>query len=112
MRTDNVASLGHVCTAAEEEGKAVLQEAKRRVEEAGFSPPETQLIYGSAKQQLYDYIAHEKFSLVLVASQGKGALKRFFVGSVCDYLIHNVDTPVLVIKPSKQDIAATDEAAS
>jgi len=36
--------------------------------------------------------------VVIVASRGMGAIKRAFLGSTSDYLVHSLDVPVLVVK--------------
>ena len=39
--------------------------------------------------------------MVIVGSHGVGGIKRFFSESTCDYLLHHLNIPVLVVKDPK-----------
>jgi len=61
----------------------------------------------SAKQRITKYIENSGASMVVVASRGAGALGRAFVGSFSDYLVHQVDVPVLVAKTNGLKLKAS-----
>jgi len=53
----------------------------------------------SPKQVIQDHCDKtEGAAMLIVSSRGAGALGRAFVGSVSDYLVHNVKIPVVVVK--------------
>mmetsp|Transcript_30238 Transcript_30238/g.48477 ORF Transcript_30238/g.48477 Transcript_30238/m.48477 type:complete len:226 (-) Transcript_30238:34-711(-) len=58
----------------------------------------------SIKHAILENIEKHKPQLVVLCSRGMGALGRAFVGSVCDYLVHNSPSPVVVVKPKKDVI--------
>jgi nucleotide-binding universal stress UspA family protein len=47
--------------------------------------------------------------LIALATQGRGGLKRLFVGSVADKVLRGSDTAVLVRRPVGESAAASDE---
>lgn len=46
-----------------------------------------------------DYARRNNFDLVVVNSQGKGAFKRFLLGSVAEQIARETLSPVMVVKP-------------
>ena len=43
----------------------------------------------------------EKANIVVLGSRGQGAMRRTFLGSVSDYVVHHSHTPVCVVPPEK-----------
>lgn len=41
----------------------------------------------------------ERADIVLVGSHGRGAVERFFIGSVSDHVVRHAPCPVLVVRP-------------
>ncbi|KAJ3255776.1 universal stress protein [Boothiomyces macroporosus] len=70
----------------------VLQDKKVHVK--GIS------IVGDPRHGLTDYIAEHKPDLVVLASQGKSALKAAYLGSVSNYLLHHSKSAVTIIPHS------------
>ncbi|KAJ3255777.1 hypothetical protein HK103_006035 [Boothiomyces macroporosus] len=54
-------------------------------------------IVGDARQTLIEYIQNHKPDLVVMASQGKSALRAAYIGSVSTYLIHHSTSAVAII---------------
>ncbi len=43
--------------------------------------------------------AEHKVNLIIIGSRGLGAIKRTFLGSVSDYIVHNASVPVAIVPP-------------
>ncbi len=59
------------------------------------------------------YAESSGIDLIVIASHGRGGLKRITLGSVTDYLVRNTRLPVLVVKPHAtfgSSVPGTDEA--
>lgn len=44
-------------------------------------------------------VAEHKVNLIVIASRGLGVLKRTFLGSISDYVVHNTHVPVAIVPP-------------
>ena len=53
---------------------------------------------GDPGQSIVDAAASEQVDLVVVGSHGRGAVGRFFVGSVSEFVVRNASCPVLVVR--------------
>jgi len=53
---------------------------------------------GDPGQSIVDAAVAEQVDLVVVGSHGRGAVGRFLVGSVSDYVVRNAPCPVLVVR--------------
>ena len=42
-------------------------------------------------------------SCVVMAPHGKGRVKEFFVGSVCNHCLHGCDAPLVLVRPERAD---------
>lgn len=48
---------------------------------------------------LAEYVQSSGVDLVVMATHGRGAMSRFWLGSVADYLLRHLDIPLLLIRP-------------
>ena len=53
---------------------------------------------GDPGQSIVDAATSEQVDLVVVCSHGRGAVGRFFVGSVSEFVVRNARCPVLVVR--------------
>lgn len=53
---------------------------------------------GDPGQSIVDAAASEQVDLVVVGSHGRGAVGRFFIGSVSEFVVRNARCPVLVVR--------------
>jgi nucleotide-binding universal stress UspA family protein len=53
---------------------------------------------GDPGQSIVDAAASEQVDLIVVGSHGRGAVGRFFVGSVSEFVVRNAGCPVLVVR--------------
>ena len=62
-------------------------------------PAVTVMEEGAAGPALTAYAEQNSVDLIVMASHGRGGLKRISLGSVTDFVIRNTHVPVLVVKP-------------
>ena len=53
---------------------------------------------GDPREEIVAKVEEEKADIVVCGSRGMGALKRAFVGSVSDYLVHHCHCNVVIAK--------------
>lgn len=58
---------------------------------------------------LAQYVREMGIDLVVIATHGRGGIKRAWLGSVADYLIRNLEVPVLLVRP-REGQSAPDRA--
>jgi nucleotide-binding universal stress UspA family protein len=82
-----------------EEGRIILQKAKRNVESAGVDYQQ-KIIKGIPGNAISDFANRDKnrFDLIVMGSRGRGGLKEAFLGSVSNHVMHKSKIPVLVVK--------------
>jgi len=67
--------------------------------------PTVTVMRGISTREICDYVANHKADLLVMASRGLGAVKRFFLGSVSGYCAHNAKVPILIVKDDAYDEA-------
>ncbi|XP_063716650.1 uncharacterized protein LOC134844099 [Symsagittifera roscoffensis] len=50
--------------------------------------------------QLVEFIQNKKAEIVVMGNRGLGKLKRTFLGSVSDYVLHNSGVAVMIVPPT------------
>jgi nucleotide-binding universal stress UspA family protein len=81
------------------EVKKMMADAKKTSTENSVSFKE-KLMQGDVGYNLIK-LAHDKkenFSLIVMGSRGRSAVKELFLGSVSNYVIHSSKIPVLIVK--------------
>lgn len=76
--------------------RGVLKRAEERAHAGGIRRVATQLLEGSAVDQILGYIAREPPNLLVVGARGLSATGRFILGSVSTGLMHHATCPVLI----------------
>lgn len=61
---------------------------------------------GDAREAITDKVKEVNPDTVVVGSRGLGALKRTFIGSTSDYLVHHLECPVIIVKVKDEDLGA------
>ncbi|KAK9105767.1 hypothetical protein Scep_022611 [Stephania cephalantha] len=59
---------------------------------------ETMSLVGDPKEAICEAVEKFKVELLVLGNQGKGTLKRTFLGSVSNYCVQHANCPVLVVK--------------
>ncbi len=78
-----------------------LANCAARLEEGGFAGVTQQLLFGEVVEQIAAHAEDNAFGLVVLATHGRGALSRLWLGSVSDALVRRLTVPVLLIRPTE-----------
>ncbi len=84
--------------------RAAEQEYLRRIKDSlratqGLRVDEVAL-HGVVGPALAEYVREVNASMVVLATHGRGGVKRAWLGSVADYLIRHLSVPVLMVRPA------------
>ena len=61
--------------------------------------PSYELIVGDARTALIETAQQTHSDLIVMATHGRGAFSRFWLGSVADHVMRHATVPVLLIRP-------------
>jgi nucleotide-binding universal stress UspA family protein len=75
-----------------------------RLKEGGFSPVGYTLLDGEVAEMIALHAEDNAFGLVVLATHGRGAVSRLWLGSVSDALVRRLTVPVLLIRPSEESV--------
>jgi len=92
---------------SEELTEAFREEAKENLERTaralgGPADPNRRVEYGDAAAEICRVAEDEQFDVIVVGSHGSGFVKRVFLGSVSQQLLHHAPCPVLVVRASSR----------
>lgn len=91
--------IGSVNKEWDKEIKKIMLDAKSLSTKSGINLNE-KLMHGDVGYNLIK-LAHdkkEKFSIIIMGSRGRSAIKELFLGSVSNYIVHSSKIPVLIVK--------------
>jgi len=91
--------------------QAYLADLTRRVQESGPIQVRSALADGAVAEALKSYASQFEVDLVVMSTHGRGAMGRFWLGSVADELVRVLPRPVLLVGPhqGKPDLHHTIE---
>lgn len=78
-----------------------LANCAARLEEGGFTGVTRKLLEGDVVEQIACHAEDNAFGLVVLATHGRGAISRLWLGSVSDALVRRLTVPVLLIRPTE-----------
>ncbi len=78
-----------------------LANCAARLAEGGFAGVTHQLLEGDVVEQIARHAEDNAFGLVVLATHGRGAISRLWLGSVSDALVRRLTVPVLLIRPAE-----------
>ncbi|GFN40405.1 MAG: universal stress protein [Marine Group I thaumarchaeote] len=54
--------------------------------------------FGDPGYMITKFAEHNKHNLIVIGARGMGSVKRIFLGSVSNYVLHKSKVPVLIVK--------------
>ncbi|KAK4474517.1 hypothetical protein MN116_001664 [Schistosoma mekongi] len=84
-----------------ESGRALREKFFTRCEENGLTARFTIHVGTKPGENIVRLANENEVNLVIIGNRGIGTVKRTFLGSVSDHVLHNVNVPVIVIPPPK-----------
>ncbi len=93
----------YVTTQLEQEGRCILDEEARRIEDAGGTLAGTHLREGRTEEEIVGLAKELGVDLVVVGSRGLGPAKRLAVGSVSEGVIKLAPCSVLVMRNAEKE---------
>jgi len=90
---------GKVMQALEEEATDYLKQTAKLFEEKGILVSTT-MIMGSPATEILKYIEKQKVDLVIMSTHGRAGFGRWILGSVENKILHSVEIPLLIVRPS------------
>jgi len=94
-----VAIMDSVDLHMRQDERAYLADAARRLRDAGPVSVETALMDGQVVPALREYAQQRLIDLVVMSTHGRGALGRFWLGSVADELMSELPRPTILVHP-------------
>jgi nucleotide-binding universal stress UspA family protein len=89
--------------------QAYLQGLVQRLQIGEHGPITSVLLDGPVATALHDHALAIHADLIVMTTHGRGALSRFWLGSVADKLVHQALMPVLLVRPQEQAPDLTQE---
>ena len=79
-----------------ERAKEYLEMVSVELQNAGINVV-TAIGEGAADEQIVNYAKENNIDLIVMSTHGHGGIRRLFVGSVTDRVVHSGEKPVLVV---------------
>jgi len=80
-----------------EQGKKLVAATKSKLQEAGYKAS-TIVETGDVRVKLIDLAAEWKADLIVLGSHGHGAIRRFLLGSVAEFVARNASCSVEIVR--------------
>jgi nucleotide-binding universal stress UspA family protein len=85
--------------------RAYLRGIQAKLREGGMRLSSAVTLTGAAGPALAQYVRELGIDLVVMATHGRGGIRRAWLGSVADQLIRNLEIPVLLVRPPETGAA-------
>jgi nucleotide-binding universal stress UspA family protein len=93
------AEAATVDVSVQERERTYLAATASRLDPSGQIGPDLVLLEGQPGEALAAELERHPAGLVVMATHGRGAVSRMWIGSVADYLIRHVHAPILLVRP-------------
>ncbi|KAL7746546.1 hypothetical protein RI367_008073 [Sorochytrium milnesiophthora] len=101
IRGDIVTAVTEIEDAARQASHRLLQHYGVDLKQKGFNV-RAFAIRGDPRTEIVRKAIEMRANLLVMGSRGLGPIKRAFVGSVSDYVVHNAPCAVLVVRPEDE----------
>ncbi len=88
-----------------------LDDVVERLHDRGLRATGVAVVGWSTVDSLLDVARPEHIALVVLATHGRGGLRRLALGSVADKLVRGADVPVLVFRPAGRGTTKTQSSS-
>ncbi|KAH3880614.1 hypothetical protein DPMN_004533 [Dreissena polymorpha] len=95
--TGDVTAITLMMREEEEKEKALLERLAKKLKDGGIGG-KVKSVAGRPGEVIVTVADEEKALFVICGSRGKGTLRRTFLGSISDYVLHHSHAPVLICK--------------
>jgi nucleotide-binding universal stress UspA family protein len=95
---------------ARSDAERYLEQCGTQVTKSAAAPPDTVVIEGSPLEKIKEAATSWNADLIVMATHGRGAFDRAWLGSVADALARDSTTPVMLIRVQDQDRLVAPEA--
>jgi nucleotide-binding universal stress UspA family protein len=92
-----------------ERERVYLDDITRRVRERAPVPVRSSLPTGNVADELIEAARQNVADLIVMTTHGRGALSRFWLGSVADEIVRRGPAPVLLVRPPEGPVDITVE---
>lgn len=96
-------------SALRQQEEEYLQSAANRIAERAGLQARTELLSGPAEMALATYAREMDVDLVVMTTHGRSGLSRMWLGSVADGVIRRSQVPVLLLRPSHEEVDYDEE---
>lgn len=91
--------------------RGYLRAIQSRLRAGGVRLSSAVTLTGVPGPTLVQYVRETGIDLIVMATHGRGGIRRAWLGSVADHLIHHVDVPVLLLRSGTDRPAARETGA-
>jgi nucleotide-binding universal stress UspA family protein len=81
-----------------EHGERAVEEAVQMAEDAGVHDVEGVVLSGNPGQEIVNFAKEQQADLIVVGSHGYSYFSALMIGSVAEYVVHNVLCDVLLVE--------------
>lgn len=85
--------------AIQDQVKIELRAETDRLREAGYDAS-TLVYFGDPKKEILNVIADKEIDLVAMTTHAREGLGKLLFGSVAEHVLHHVNVPILMMRPS------------
>jgi len=96
----------------QERERAYLAETATALRQADGRPVNFHEVVGSAGPEICEEAGRLDADLVVMATHGRGAFQRMWLGSVADYVIRHLTAPILLVPPARGEKPAPEPAVA
>jgi nucleotide-binding universal stress UspA family protein len=82
----------------EEDGKRIIEEAKRETKDRGVKEVQSAVVQGNPASRIIEFARSEGVDLIVMGNRGLSGIKEFVLGSVSHRVTHLADCTVTIVK--------------